>query len=156
MGIDSGKTAAIACVDLDGKVVHISTGRSVGLDWFVDIIRKTGFPVVIAGDKKNPVALVARLSTIFDSVLFVPSSDISVEKKKALASDEVQNLHERDALAAAMTAYNAYSSKLRQAERTAREMKADADRVKALVVKRYSMYEAVSRKKAGRRFIRKR
>lgn len=157
VGIDAGKTAAVACIDLDGNVVKLATGRFVGLDWFVDVIKSTGQPVMISGDKKKPNSLVEKLSTIFDAVLFVPGVDISVEKKKSVARVKFENLHERDALAAAMIAYNAHAGKLRQAERQARESKtsADADRVKAMVIKKYSVHEAISMKRAGRRLVRR-
>ena len=152
VGIDAGKTAALACLDLEGKVVNVATGRFVGLEWFVSAIKDTGSPVIIASDKRKPDSLSVRLSTIFDAVLFAPETDMSVEKKKVIASKFASNFHERDALAAATTAYNVYVNKLRQAERMAKENNTDADRVKAMVIKRYSVYEAVNKKISGRRF----
>lgn len=154
VGIDTGKTAALACLDLDGNVAKLATGRFMGLQWFVDTIKETGSPVMIACDKKRPDSLVEKLAAIFDAVLFVPQSDISVMKKKDLTARRFSNLHERDALAAAATAYNSYSSKLRQAERIAREQNAEADRIKAMVIKKYSVYEAVTNRNAGRRLVR--
>ncbi len=157
VGIDAGKTAAVACIDLNGKVVKLATGRFVGLDWFVDVIKGAGQPVMVSGDKKRPTQLAEKISTAFDAVLFVPGSDISVEKKRNLLDVKFDNLHERDALASAMMAYNAYSGKLRQAERQARESTtgADADLVKAMVIKKYSVDEVIGKRPAGRRFVRR-
>ena len=121
VGIDAGKTAAVACIDLNGKVVKLATGRFVGLEWFVDVIKGVGQPVMVSGDKKRPTQLAEKISTAFDAVLFVPGSDMSVEKKRSMLEADFDNLHERDALASAMMAYNAYAGKLSQAERQARE-----------------------------------
>ena len=56
---------------------------------------------------------------------------------------KVSNLHERDALTAAFTAYNSYSNKLNQVERMAREEGIDSiDEIKALVIKKSSFKEA--------------
>ncbi len=154
VGIDAGKTAAVACIDLNGKVVKLATGRFVGLDWFVDVIKGAGQPVMVSGDKKRPTQLAEKISTAFDAVLFVPGSDISVEKKRNLLDVKFDNLHERDALASAMMAY---AGKLRQAERQARESTtgADADLVKAMVIKRYSVDEVIGKRPAGMRFVRR-
>ncbi len=155
MGIDAGKTAAVACLDLDGNVIRLSSGRFAGLQWFVDTIRQAGSPVVIACDKKRPDDLVWKLASIFDAVLYVPGSDISVLKKQGLTNHRFSNLHERDALAAARTAFRAYAGKLRQAERMANEKHAESERVKAMVIKKYSVHEAISSGAAGRRLVRR-
>ncbi len=154
MGIDTGKTAAVACLDLDGKVSKLATGRFAGLEWFVDTIREAGSPVIIAADKKSPDSLVEKLAAIFDAVLFLPQADISVMKKKELTARRFANLHERDALAAAATAYNAYAGKLRQAERIAKESNAEPEGVKSMVIRKYSVDEAIKKREAGRRFVR--
>lgn len=154
VGIDPGKTAAIACLDLDGNVVRLETQRFAGMQWFVDQIKTTGSPVIIAGDKRRPDSLVEKLSSIFDAVLFVPSTDISVEKKQGLTNHGFSNLHERDALAAARTAFRAYAGKLRQVERIASAKNAEPDTVKAMVIKKYSAHEAINNRYAGRRLVR--
>ncbi|MDE1851790.1 MAG: DUF460 domain-containing protein [Candidatus Micrarchaeota archaeon] len=152
IGIDSGKTAAVVSIDLDGNVVGIDTGRFVGLEWFVDRIREKGTPVVIASDKRNAQSLVHRLAAIFGSSIFTPDADVSVDRKQQIAHGrELENLHERDALAAAMIAYNSYANKLKQAEKIAKERHVqDVDRIKALVIKRHSVDEAITDRKSNR------
>lgn len=156
VGIDSGKRAAVACIDLNGKIVHINNGLFVSLDWYVDNIKLAGSPVIIAGDKRRAQRLLEKLSAIYNAVIYTPTTDISVKRKKEfLTGKTVANLHERDALSAALTAYNAYANKLNQAERYARERDVeDLDRVKALVIKRYSIHEALEGKEESRRFAR--
>ncbi|MGC8628744.1 MAG: DUF460 domain-containing protein [Candidatus Micrarchaeia archaeon] len=151
MGIDGGKTAAIACLDLSGNILSLFSGQSVNTSWFVEKIRQVGQPVIIASDKEKPDFIAKKLATIFGAVLFAPDSDISVEKKKEFA-EKAGNLHERDALAAAKAAYNAYANKLKQTEKLAEQHNANPDEIKALVIsKRYSIYEALTGKKSGRK-----
>ncbi|MGC8671691.1 MAG: DUF460 domain-containing protein [Candidatus Micrarchaeia archaeon] len=150
VGIDGGKTAAIACIDLNAKVLKLFTGRFVSTSWFVNKINETGEPVIIASDKEKPDDIAKKLAAIFGAVLFSPDTDISTEKKAMLAG-KTDNLHERDALAAAKLAYNAYANKLKQVDKLASKKGVDPDRIKALVIaKRYSAYEALNNKKSGR------
>ena len=151
VGIDAGKTAAIACLDLQGNIVHLSAQRFAGLEWFVNNIRSTGLPVVITSDKKKPNKITGRLAAIFSAVLFVPNEDIGVRRKKSLSRGNVESAHERDALAAARVAYNNYANKLKQTEKLAKQQNLDnIDSIQALVIKRSSMYEAVSGTKPSR------
>ncbi len=155
VGVDPGKTCAIACLDLNGKLVSLETMRFGGLEWFVSSIRKAGSPVVIACDKKKADETVSKLAAIFDAVLFTPKEDISVSRKKdIMRMIKMGSLHERDALMAAVTAYNTYANKLNQVEHMSRENGINnIDAVKALVLKKHSFYEASKGMKAGR-FVR--
>lgn len=156
VGVDSGKHAAVACIDLNGNVVHLATGLFAGVEWFVQQIQQAGVPVVIATDKRKPNETPSKLSAIFSAVMFTSGYDISVKRKQELARDKnVGSLHERDALSAAMTAYNSYRNKLNQAEVFARRNNIDdIDKVKAMVIKRYSMHEAATEKISAAKFKR--
>lgn len=152
VGIDPGKTSAIAVLDMSGSIVFLANRRFAGLRWFVDSIRSAGTPVVIAGDKKNPDAMISKIAATFGAVRFAPRYDISTDRKKEMTSaDIVGNAHERDALAAARTAFNAYANKFKQAEKRAwHSSYADTDKLKAMVVMKYSMHEAMTGKEANR------
>lgn len=156
VGVDPGKTAALAFLDLHGEVLYLTSKRFAELSWFVDTIRSVGSPVVVASDKKNPNRLVTELASVFDAVLFAPGSDVLVSKKKDITRDiPVENLHERDALSAAKIAYFHYANTLNKAERNARTKNySDIDRLKALVLKHNSMSEVMAGKGKGTRFIR--
>ncbi len=155
VGIDTGKTSALACLDLNGRIVLLKTKRFAGMAWFVENMNLAGTPVVIAGDKKRANALIAKMAAIFDAALYTPREDISVNVKKEYRYEgKTANLHERDALTAAMTAYNAYANKLMQVEHLARERGvANVDGIKAAVIKKNSFHEAAEGKKTGR-FVR--
>ncbi len=154
-GIDTGKTAAISCISLNGEILLIMTKKYGSINWFVDTIKKIGSPVVIASDKKHANSTITKLASIFDAVLFNPKEDISVSRKMELSNTKlVKNFHERDALSAAFNAYFYYVNKLNQVEHlVSKKGVADIDEIKAKVIKKSSVYEAVSGKKNGR-FIR--
>ena len=152
VGIDPGKTAAIACIGLDGSLVYIDYGISVGIEWFIERIKGAGTPLVIASDKKRAGKTISKLSAIFGALLYTPERDISVEKKKKASEGmSIENPHERDALAAAKAAYNVYANKLRQAGRIAAEKNSEAETVKARVIRRSSISEAIAGLGHGRR-----
>jgi hypothetical protein len=155
-GIDPGKHAAVACIDLDGKVVHLATGLFVGTEWLVGQIGRAGSPVVIASDKKRPDDTPKKIAAIFGAVLFSSDYDISVKRKHELARiHKVGTAHERDALSAAITAYNSYKNKLNQAGSFAKKNGiGDMDMVKAMVIKRYSMHEAITERMVSTAFKR--
>lgn len=155
VGIDTGKTAAIACLNLDGSPVYMAVKPFADMKWFIDNIRAAGSPAVIASDKKRNNNTVAKMASIFDAALYTPREDISVTRKKELAKLwKISNIHERDAFSAAIFAYNHYSSKLKQAERIAKgKTKSEIDLIKAMVIKKHSVKEAIDKKRAGR-FVR--
>ncbi len=153
VGIDTGKTSAVVCLDLDGNVVHTCSMRSAGIGWLVESISKVGTPVVVATDKHHANETVLKLAAIFDAAVHSPEDDIFVKEKRKIAKDIGINVHERDALSAAIYAYNHYANKIRQAGKIATESGADIEKIKALVIKRHSVREAISGKKSGR-FIR--
>lgn len=156
VGVDSGKRAAIACLDLNGKPILLANGTFVGLGWFVEKIRSAGTPAIIASDKRRPNKLPAKLSAIFGAILFTTGYDISVQRKQEIAHKyKISNLHERDAMSAAVAAYNTYQNKLNQASAFAKEHNIeDPDQIKAMVLKRYSMHEAATEKATTNRFKR--
>ncbi len=155
VGLDVGKNSAIACLDLRGNTVLLMHGTSMGFDGMVEVIRNAGVPSIIAGDKKHTNALVRRINAAFNSRLFEPQADITLEEKRnAVKGTGIKNEHERDAYAAAFKAYNYYVSKLRHVERVASKRsfhEGEADMVMSKVISRYSVSEALEGRKANRR-----
>ncbi len=154
VGIDTGKTSAIACLDLNGRLVHSAHMADAGVSRLVSAIQAVGVPDVIATDKPESTGLVIRkVNAAFNSVLYAPRKSIPLSEKKIAAKENnIKNPHERDAYVAAIGAYNTYANKLKQAERAARERNVDdIDALKSKVIHRYSMDEAVRNRKANRR-----
>ncbi len=155
-GIDTGKTAAVACLDLEGNIVYTAAARYAGFEWFIRTISSMGIPVIIATDKTKADTTASRLAAAFDSVLFTPNFEIRVRKKNEIGyAARVGSTHERDALTAARFAYNAYRNKLDQAARLARQSNfTDSERLKAMVIRKYSMHDVITGAKKGRRMVR--
>ncbi len=153
VGVDTGKTAAYVCLDLDGKLVSSSHASSLGQDWLIESIGKLGVPSIIACDRE-PNDIVRKIGASFSAKLYHPAREIGIDEKREIARPfGITNPHERDACAAAVKAYKSYTNKLRQAERIAREGKKEdeIDSIKAKVIRKYSIEEAISDKEANRK-----
>jgi hypothetical protein len=153
VGIDTGKTCGIACIDFNGRLVAHTHNRFAGVEWIVSEIRKVGTPVVIAADKPVPSELIKKINAAFNARLYVPESEFSAkEKRSASKGSEIRDIHERDAYFAVMKAYHTFANKLKQAERIAAESGTlDVNEIKAKVLKRYSISEAITGKEANRK-----
>jgi predicted RNase H-like nuclease (RuvC/YqgF family) len=134
-GIDPGTTTAVAIMDLAGNLISIRSKKDWSLSEVIEYITEHGKPVIIATDKKNPPELVSKLKATFNAVLYSPKEDLNVEKKRDLTCEfKILNDHERDALAAAMDAFNYYKSKFRNIERRI-PAGVDSEKVKAEIVR---------------------
>ncbi|WP_290596885.1 MULTISPECIES: DUF460 domain-containing protein [unclassified Archaeoglobus] len=135
VGIDPGATTAVAAVDLRGNLVDVKSKKGWSSGEVVEYISSLGKPVVVATDKSHPPELVSKIRASFNAVLYTPKEDLSVDKKKGLtAKYRLLNDHERDALAAAIDAYNSYKNKLSNIEKRL-PAGMDSDRVKAEIIK---------------------
>ncbi|OYT33657.1 hypothetical protein B6U96_14920 [Archaeoglobales archaeon ex4484_92] len=134
VGVDPGATTAVAVIDLSGNLIDVSSKKSWKISDVIGFISSLGKPVVVATDKSTPPEFVQKIRALFNAVLYLPKDDISVEKKKTLtAGYKLLNDHERDALAAALDAFNNYKSKFRNIEKRV-PIGIDSDRIKAEVL----------------------
>jgi len=152
VGVDTGKTVAISCLDLDGKLVYSAHMKSGGEEWIISNIRKAGIPSIIATDKKTLGEMIRRINSVFNAILFMPKSNIMLEEKRQVAHEKaIKDPHERDAYVAAIKAYNYYANKLKQAQHKAEEKKVEnIDEVLAKVIRKYSIEEAIDNKDSKR------
>lgn len=112
VGLDPGTTTAIAALDLEGNLVHLSSSRQMSMSDTVEVLCKTGKPLVIASDVQYMPFSVEKVRRSFKAVAFSPKQDLSVESKVEMAGPYgYGNDHERDALAAALEAYRQYRQK---------------------------------------------
>ena len=156
VGIDPGKTVGVACLDLNGRLLATFHETSAGPDWIIASVRGVGIPVLIAGDKPFENHVVRKVNAAFNARQFYPERELRVDQKREMARhQEIRNPHERDAYAAALKAYNAYSNKLKQADAMAAGKEiADpsrTDEIKAKIIRRYSISEAMHNIEANRR-----
>lgn len=133
VGIDPGTSVGLACLDIDGNVLKLMSARNLGVEDLITQIATAGKAVVVATDKTIAPPAVVKVSSILGARLFSPDFDLPVEKKRELASRaETTNGHERDALAAAVYAYNHFQNKIRRIERQVLD---ELERTKARVLK---------------------
>ncbi|OPY29302.1 MAG: hypothetical protein A4E28_00985 [Methanocella sp. PtaU1.Bin125] len=120
VGVDPGTTIGVAVLNLDGELKGLVSSRVMSVPDIVSYIREMGKPVVVATDVVPPPATVEKIKRSFKATLFVPNERIAVDEKVRLAKPYgYGNDHERDALAAAVKAYNAYKNKFAQIDRKA-------------------------------------
>ncbi|MCD6522470.1 MAG: DUF460 domain-containing protein [Candidatus Diapherotrites archaeon] len=122
VGIDPGTTIGIAAVDLEKRVVGIHSKRNMSTDELVSFIEDMGSPVLISCDVAHVPSLVQKVASAFNLLIYTPPKDLTVNEKTMLTKAfNIKNAHERDALAAALKAYEAYKTKIARAKRIARK-----------------------------------
>ena len=126
VGIDPGTTTAAAVVSLDGEVLDVLSTRTADtaevIEWLVD----RGQPVVVAADVEPMPETVEKLRRSFDAAGWEPTADLPVDEKLHRTRElTYDNDHERDALAAALFAFDDYED---QFERITRKVPPQFDR----------------------------
>ncbi|HOO54831.1 MAG TPA: DUF460 domain-containing protein [Methanothrix sp.] len=143
-GIDPGTTTGIAALNLKGELVDLLSARAMSPPDVIEWLAERGKPLVVATDVFPPPGAVEKVKRSFSAVLYSPGSDIPSEEKIALAREYgYKNDHERDALAAAVSAYKRYKNKFQQVEKKC-PPGLDPEEVKALVVRGLSIDQAIS------------
>ncbi|ABS56834.1 Protein of unknown function DUF460 [Methanoregula boonei 6A8] len=114
VGIDPGTTTAIAALDLDGNLLHLESSRQMNMSGVIEALYRAGKPLVIASDVQEMPHTVEKIRRAFSAVAYTPNQDTPVETKLALtAGYPYSNVHERDALSAALDASVQYQHKFR-------------------------------------------
>jgi len=143
VGVDPGTTTAVAIVGLDGTVLDVLSTRTADTAAVVEWIVERGRPVVVAADVTPMPNTVGKIRRSFDAAGWIPDSDLPVDEKQHRTRDEgYENDHERDALAAALFAFDDHED---QFERVARKTppRYDSGEVTARVVAGEESVEAV-------------
>lgn|GEM_PF-4141618 len=120
IGVDPGNNIALAFLDFDSKVEELIT-LSGSINDVIREIEKKGSPSIIATDVRPAPEFAIRLASYFNAKLFVPKESITENKKwelvRAYEHKERRRLcfdvHQRDALAAAILAYRANQNTIR-------------------------------------------
>ncbi|MDD1734812.1 MAG: DUF460 domain-containing protein [Methanothrix sp.] len=144
VGFDPGTTTGIAALSLSGELVDLISSRALSSSEVIEWIAARGRPLVVATDVFPTPGSVEKVKRAFSAVLFSPGADIPAEEKIALGREfGYKNDHERDALAAASSAFKKYRNKFLQVERKA-PAEIDPDEIKALVVRGFSIENAIA------------
>ncbi|WP_458185782.1 DUF460 domain-containing protein [Haladaptatus sp. NG-WS-4] len=143
VGIDPGTTTAVALTDLDGTLLDVWSTRTADTADVIEWIIERGRPVVVAADVTPMPETVEKIRRSFDAAPWTPEKDLPVdEKQHRTRNDDYDNDHERDAMAAALFAFDGYEDQFR---RIARKVPAQMSRgdVTARVVAGDESVEAV-------------
>ncbi|HMK47187.1 MAG TPA: DUF460 domain-containing protein [Methanocella sp.] len=144
VGVDPGTTIGVAILNLDGELKGLVSSRVMSIPDVVEYIRERGKPVIVATDVVPPPATVEKIKRSFKATLFVPHERIAVDEKIRVAREYgYNNDHERDALSAAIKAYNTYKNKFAQIDRKAPSHLAND--VKAMAIGGTSVDAAIGR-----------
>ena len=109
VGIDPGTTTAVALTDLDGSVLDVWSSRTADTAEVIEWIVEHGRPVVVAADVEPMPETVEKIRRSFDAGGWIPERDLSIDRKLHRTREEAyDNDHERDAMAAALFAYDAH------------------------------------------------
>jgi hypothetical protein len=152
VGVDPGMVTGLAAIDMNGRVLGLTSGRGITRGEMTRWVRELGKATAIASDVSPPPALVVKLASSHGAILYVPEVSLKTSDKKALvehASNEqgimAEDTHQRAALAAALKAFASYRNKLEQAGSHVRKegKPADLDKVKSNVLRGMSISDAI-------------
>ena len=125
VGIDPGTTTAAAVVGLDGTVFDVHSTRTADTAEMIEWLVERGRPVIVAADVEPMPETVEKFRRSFDAAGWIPDSDLPVDEKLHRTRDvDYDNDHERDALAAALYAFDSHED---QFQRIARKVPPDVD-----------------------------
>lgn len=118
VGIDPGTTTAVALLDLDGRVLDVWSSRTADQADVIEWIIERGRPVLIAADVQPMPETVEKFRRSFDAAGWAPEADLPVDEKQHRTREVgYDNDHQRDALAAALYAFDAHEDQLERITR---------------------------------------
>ncbi len=153
VGIDPGVSTGIAVIDLNGVPLFLYSSKNIDRNDIINMISSIGYPVIIATDVAEAPDAVKKLAATVKAQLFVPPRNLSTVEKIEIVSMltkkypwlDIDDSHERDALAAAYKAYQSLEDKFRQIEKNLRKygISLDEDRIKVAIIKGKTLAEAI-------------
>lgn len=146
VGIDPGTTTGIAALDFRGNVVGLHSSKDAGIDRVVDHLVAIGKTSLIASDVAPIQEFTSKLAACLGAEVFVPGESLSVNEKILLVRDyETGDSHQRDALAAALNAYNRFKNKFQKIDSLNFDESSEfSDKVKHLLLHGKSIERAVA------------
>ncbi len=143
VGMDPGTTTAIAALDLEGNLLHLSSSRQTSLSDVIESLYKVGKPIVVATDVRDMPFSVEKVRRAFNAVAYTPRLDVSVEAKMEHTQPfKYMNDHERDALSAALEAYRHYNHKFQHILKRVPPGQ-DLDEVRAGMIRGHSLEQVI-------------
>lgn len=117
VGLDPGTTTALCILSFEGEVITSVSEKHFPPREVVSVIASVGRPSLFATDRAEVPSLVEEVASSFGSPVYSPEEDISREDKREMTSGRPSgDVHERDALAAALAARNAHRDLFRKVD----------------------------------------
>jgi len=153
LGFDPGTTCGLAVLAFDSSPLYVDSHRGLSRGDIVRIVLELGEVVIVAADVMPAPDFVVKLAKMLDAVVFTPESLLEASEKQDIAQKyleryrvEVKDPHARDALVAALKAFQHYRNKFEQVEIEAQKtgQNIPVDEAKALVVRGHSVQKAIA------------
>lgn len=154
VGVDPGMVTGIAALNVNGELLFLTSKRGIDRSEIIKIILEYGTPIAISSDVNPPPRLVEKLASSLNLILYTPSRSLRVSEKTSLVQSFVdehkvnppQDPHQRDALAAAIKAFQSFKNKMEQAEAHAQSLGLSVPHndLRALIIKGYPISEALN------------
>jgi len=153
VGLDPGVITGLAIIDLDGRLLYIGSKRNWGRNDVISEIIKFGKPIIIATDVHPPSSFVVKVASIVGAKVIEFGKSLSISEKKDLIYRYIEdyklnldlNVHERDALSAALKAFYGFKNLFSKAEAHALELGFEGSHkaLRALLIKGYNIKQAI-------------
>jgi len=153
LGLDPGINTGVAVIDLTGAPILLYSSKNMDRSEIINMVSQLGEVVIVATDVHQPPELVKKIAATLNAKIYVPKHNLSTEEKLSIINKlikrypwlEIQDSHERDALAAAYKAYTFVKDKLKTIESYLSDLSGDIDKekIKIKVVKGKSFAEAL-------------
>ena len=143
-----GITSAYALIDINGDFVYAFSSKNLDLNRIISETIKFGKVLVTGTDKAKTPGLVADFSAKTGARIMFPEEDLKADEKKGATSKfYVKDIHQSDALAAALFAHKEIKPLLDKIDSIVNDNKKEAigDKIKELVIsKRISIKHAMN------------
>lgn len=113
VGVDPGSTSAVAALNLDKDLVLLESDREFPADEIILKLIQKGHTVLVGCDTEKMPSLAEEIASSLGARKFSPEEDISRDRKRSMGSNG-DNSHEKDAIAAAVHAYNQHQRRIRK------------------------------------------
>jgi len=157
VGVDPGMVTGLAVIDLNGKVLHLSSGRGITRGQITRTLAGLGRALIFSADVNPPPEMINKLGAMHNASIYYPEKSLKTFEKSELANRvaeeqriKVDDTHQRDSLSAAIKTFSFYRNKLEQCVSHAREQAqpVQIDEVKALVLRGMSIKDAIAKSQA--------
>lgn len=149
VGIDPGITTAYAVLDTKGNLIRLKSSKKLNLSAVInEILQIDGKILAVGSDVKYPPHYITKFCSAFNTKLILPKEDMKVGFKERITSDfKTNDDHQRDALAAAVFAFNELRPLMRKVELNLKEKGKEhlVNEVKELVVSGLSITDSLEK-----------